>query len=299
MLMTGESTMFFDPEFTVVLRELMPWAGLFFRAITELGSELFYVALLLTSFWAFKKRESITVIFVLLFSIVSNYWLKTAIANPRPPETYHYPGVDPTNYSTPSGHSQNSATLFGWISAKVKIWWVFLVSIILTLLIGISRIYLGVHFLGDVLLGWLIGFLIVILLLYLQEPLNNFVAEQNYVHLYILLFVFGLAATVFSTYILPLPPGDNFGALGGLIMGIAIGLPLERRYVDFSVEAPEGQKWRLALRVIFGLILVLVIMVGLGSILPTTEVWLRALRYALATVTGLFIWPVIFTRIGL
>ncbi|TXT54394.1 MAG: conserved membrane protein of unknown function [Candidatus Thorarchaeota archaeon] len=291
--------MFFDPNFTLVLRELMPWAGLFFRAITELGSEIFYVVLILTSFWAFKKRGSIILVFVLLFSILSNYWLKVAIQNPRPDEIYHYEGVDPYNYSTPSGHAQNSATLFGWIAVKVRTWWMLLISTILTILIGISRIYLGVHFLGDVLLGWFVGFLIVVLLLYLEEPFKEFVSKHNYLHLYLLLFIFGLVATIFSTYVLPQPPEDNFGALGGLIMGIAIGLPLERRYVNFSTEAPNGQKWRLILRVIIGLLAVVTIMVGLGAILPTAEVWLRTIRYALATIVGLFIWPLIFTRISL
>ena len=98
---------------------------------------------------------------------------------------------------------------------------------------------------------------------------------------------------------LPEPPNDNFGSYGGLTMGLAIGLILENRYVGFSVEAPNGQKWRLALRVIIGLVLVIGIMIGLSPILPTTDLLLRSVRYFLIALMGVFIWPLIFKKANL
>ena len=139
--------MFFDPTLTLDLRNLLPWAGDLFKIISELGSATFFVVLILVGFWTFHKRESIIVAFVLVIAAVSNYWLKIAIANPRPDTSYWYEGVDPENYSTPSGHAQSSGTLYGWITGKVKTWWMLLISTVLTFLIGISRIYLGVHYL--------------------------------------------------------------------------------------------------------------------------------------------------------
>ena len=291
--------MFFDPELTNAFRDALPWAGLFFRFITELGSKTFYVALILFGFWVFKKKESILTAYVLLTSAVLNYFLKIAIAIERPPEIYWYEGVEATNYSTPSGHSQNSATLFGWFASKIKTWWIFICSMTLIILIGLSRVYLGVHYLGDVLLGWGIGILSVILLVLLEKPLGEFFSRYRDEYIFTILFLFGLGATLVTTNLLPLPPNDNFGQLGGLMMGLAIAIPLEKRFVGFSVEVKGGQKWRLVLRVIFGLILIFVIMIGLSPILPATDVWLRTIRYMLVTFVGAFVWPFIFDKIGL
>ncbi|MFW9844822.1 MAG: hypothetical protein ACFFEV_09620, partial [Candidatus Thorarchaeota archaeon] len=99
--------------------------------------------------------------------------------------------------------------------------------------------------------------------------------------------------------ILPAPPNDNFGNVGGFIMGLSIGLVLENRYVEFSVEAPSGQKWRLVLRVIIGLLLVLGFMFGASGLLPTTDIFLRTIRYFVVALLGVFIWPLIFKKANL
>jgi len=284
----------FDPTITTWLRTLVPWAGLLFALITELGSDIFYVVLVLTGFWAYKKKDSILVVWVLLISVLSNYWIKLAIANPRPPAMYWWPGADATNYSTPSGHAQNSAMLFGWLAVKAKRWWMYLIAIVMTVLIGISRVYLGVHYLADVLLGWALGLGLLAILLLAEKPLSKALSRYKVGYLYLALFLFGLAATLVSAYVLPQPPLDNFGALGGLTMGVAIGLFLENRFVNFTVEPAGGQKWRLVLRVVIGLVLVIATMVGLAPFLPTAQIWLRALRYALVAIVGAFVWPLIF-----
>ncbi len=291
--------MFFDPNYTLVLRELMPWAGALFSLITELGSDTFYIALILMGFWAFKKRESVIVGLVLITSLVLNYVLKLAIANPRPDPSYWYEDIEATNYSTPSGHAQNSATLFGWFGAKVKTWWMLTISIVLTILIGISRVYLGVHYLGDVLLGWGIGVVTVIVFLILERPITDKLSSVKQDYLYGVLALLGLVLLILLSYVVALPPGDDFGAIGGVMIGLAIGLALERRFVDFSVEPEGGKKWKLVVRVLIGLILVMVLLVGLKAIIPTEDVLLRAARYGLVTLVGIFVWPFIFKKLKL
>ena len=103
---------------------------------------------------------------------------------------------------------------------------------------------------------------------------------------------------VVSMLITP-PPGTNFGNLGGFTMGLAVAMPLERRFVDFSVEPYEGQRWRLALRVVIGLILVIATMLGLEPLLPTTDLWLRAIRYFAVSFVAIFVWPLIFKKANL
>jgi hypothetical protein len=237
-------------------------------------------------------------IFVLFTSILSNYWLKMAIANPRPSATYWYEGMAPEHYSTPSGHAQNSATLFGWLALKIKRGWVYAAALTLTLLIGISRVYLGVHYLGDILIGWGVGLMTAILLIFLEKPLTRFISEHKEEYFFIVLFLLGFGLMIVSMFLSP-PPGTNFGNLGGFTMGIAVALPLERRYVRFTVEPIDGQRWRLALRVIIGLLLVFVVMFGLEPLLPSDIMWLRAIRYFITSLVALFVWPAIFKRANL
>ncbi|MHA2396208.1 MAG: phosphatase PAP2 family protein [Candidatus Thorarchaeota archaeon] len=290
--------MLFDPGFTDVLRNILPGLGDLFFLITQLGGTLFYVVALLIAYWAYNKRGAIVLTYILIVSILSEYYLKVIIANDRPPASNWHPGVDPPNYSTPSGHSQNSATLYGWLTVKIKTWWMAVIAVIMVGLIGISRIYLGVHYLGDVLFGWGLGIVIVLLFVNLEKPARNYLSRYNTEHLLLVLLIVGFLLTLLAA-VLPQPPNDNLGAYGGLTMGLAIGLILEMRFVNFTTEPYEGQKWRLIPRVLIGLILVIGVMYGLTPILPSEEIWLRALRYSLVAVTGIFVWPAIFKRVNL
>jgi len=292
----------FDTLWTEAFRSLMPWAGLFFRVITELGSDYFYVALIIIGFWAVDKRASTVTAFVLIASVVSNYWLKITFRHPRPPSTNWLPGADASNYSLPSGHAQNSTTFWGWLGIKIKTWWMGVLSAVLIVLIGLSRIYIGVHWLGDVLSGWAVGLFLLIVLWRLEEPTRATLSKYNPNMLYLGLVVFGLVAMILTEFLSPVTivgSKDNFGANGGLIIGWSIGLVLERRYVNFEVTLKNGEKWRLALRGIIGLILVFVTMLGLSPMLPTDVYLLRAIRYALVAIVVAFVWPFLFEKLGL
>ena len=290
--------MFYDPVLIDVIRDTFPGLGDFFLLVTQLGSEIFFIVLLLIGYWTFNKRESLIATYVMVIAVLSNYWLKYIIANNRPPASYYLPGADYPNYSTPSGHSQYSATFYGWLTVRTKAWWIALIGIILTILIGISRIYIGVHFLGDVLMGWSVGTLTVIVFYYLEKPAREYLSKYKLEHLLLFVFFIGFVMLVVATF-LPAPPNDNFGNIGGLTMGLALGLVLEDKYVGFSVEAPVGQKWRLVLRVVIGLILVIGVMIGLSGILPTTDILLRSIRYFLTALMGVFVWPLIFKKVNL
>jgi membrane-associated phospholipid phosphatase len=290
--------MFFDPGIIDAIRNLLPGLGDFFMLVTQLGSEIFFIVLLLIGYWAFNKRESIIMTYVLIIAVLSNYWLKYIIANNRPPASYWLPGADPPNYSTPSGHSQYSATFYGWLTVRIKKWWIVLIGIILTFLIGLSRIYIGVHFLDDVLLGWGIGILIVIVFYYLEKPAREYLSKYKFEHLLLVVFFIGFVMLVIAA-MLPAPPNDNFGNIGGLTMGLALGLVLENHYVGFSTEIPDGKKWKLVLRIVIGLVLVIGVMIGLSGILPTEDILLRSIRYFLTALMGVFVWPLIFKKANL
>lgn len=291
--------MWFDPDITNYFRELLPWAGGMFSSITELGSSLFYILLILSAYWGYRKKESIIAIFVVLFAAISNYWLKVAIANPRPDPSYWYEGASEPNYSTPSAHAQASSTLYGWVSAKVKTWWALVISIALVTLIGLSRVYLGLHYIEDVLLGWGIGIASAIFLYYAIGPVSEFLSRFKSDYLYLTLFIFGFLVALILSILVPDAAGDNYGSIGGLTMGLAIGVPLERRYVNFEVEPADGKQWKKVVRVVLGLVIIVGLVLGLSPILPTSDVWLRTIRYTIVGIVGIFVWPLIFKKLNL
>ena len=282
-------------EITNFLKELLPALDDFFFLISQIGGEIFLIVLLLVLYWTHNKKDTVLASYILIAAIISNFWLKLVIANERPPSSIWHPSADPPNYSTPSGHAQNSATFYGWFTARTKTWWMTIIAIIMTVLIGISRVYIGVHFLGDVLLGWGIGIITVLLWIYLEEPARNFLSRYETESLLLVLMTIGFLMTLLAA-VLPPPPNDNFGAIGGLTIGFALGLILETRFVDFSNEPYDGQKWRLVLRVLFGLVFIIGVMAVLEPILPSEEIWLRTIRYSLIALTGVFVWPAIFKR---
>lgn len=89
--------------------------------------------------------------------------LKEIFARERPPLTFHLLTVKTLSF--PSGHAMMSSVVYltqGALLAKVQLnrnlrVYILLVAIILVFLIGISRIYLGVHYPTDVLAGWSVG----------------------------------------------------------------------------------------------------------------------------------------------
>ena len=292
---------FFDVFWTVVLRDAIPWATPIFSAVTQLGSANFYVAMIAIGYWTLDKRASRRAAFLLLTSSYMNYWLKVIIRNPRPPSSNWLLGTEATNYSLPSGHAQTSTTIWGWLSLKSRKAWILALSLALIIIIGLSRIYIGVHWLGDVIFGWVVGTLLLITALRVEDWASTISSRYGENALYIGFIILGIVSIFLTESLLPVNitgMEDNFGGNGGFMIGLGVGLILERKYVNFEV-IESGDRLRGVLRIVLGLSLVIIVLFGLVPILPSNFYWLRATRYALSAITALFIWPYIFTRLNL
>ncbi len=136
--------------------------------VSFLGSAITLITLSLASIFLVKdKKYSKLIILNLVLSFILNKILKLIIARPRPPRLRL---VIENGYSFPSGHSMVSFAFYGFLiylinknikNKKIKYPLIVLLSLLI-LLIGISRIYLGVHYVTDVLGGYIIGLIYLI-----------------------------------------------------------------------------------------------------------------------------------------
>ena len=131
--------------------------------ITTLGSAYIILPLCLILIIVFWKRIEATAISInLIISFLANQILKRIVARPRPTE---YRIVEELGYSFPSGHSMVGMAFYGLliylIYRKVKNpyikWTSCILLTILIFLIGLSRVYLGVHYASDVIAGFCIS----------------------------------------------------------------------------------------------------------------------------------------------
>lgn len=105
----------------------------------------------------------------LFFHTPRPYWLSTEV---------RALAVEPT-FSMPSGHAQNAVCFWGYAAALVRRWWFLALAGVLIVLTGVSRVVLGVHFPGDVIVGWALGAAILIAFLILEGPVGAWLGRRT------------------------------------------------------------------------------------------------------------------------
>jgi undecaprenyl-diphosphatase len=137
-----------------------------FTALGGVGVQALITAAMAGSLWlAGKRRAALMVLLAIGGGITLSLLLKGAFDRPRPELVPH--GSYTYTSSFPSGHSMTAAVTYLTLGAllmrlvpqkALKIYF-FLLAVLLTLLVGLSRVYLGVHWPSDVLAGWTAGFI--------------------------------------------------------------------------------------------------------------------------------------------
>lgn len=154
------------------------------KFVTNFGGAIFLVVLTITLFILIKnKKIGISILSNLVIITILNQLLKKILQRPRPTE---FRIVEETGYSFPSGHSMVSMAFYGYliyliykyVKNKYVKWSSIVLLSILICSIGISRIYLGVHYTSDVLGGFLIS--ISYLIIYISAT-NKFLIEKRFV----------------------------------------------------------------------------------------------------------------------
>ena len=274
--------------------------------ITLFGEETLFIVLALVFFWCIDKKRGFYLLFSCFTGTVCIQFLKMTFRIPRPWV------LDPnftivesareaaTGYSFPSGHTQCAAGLWGGIARSAKKRAVQIGGTALVLLVGFSRMYLGVHTPLDVLVSLAIA-LVVIFALY-------FVVYQGFDKPKRMYFACGvlLAATVANLLFVSLYPFpadvDLVNLANGqktawqmlaLAIGVCIIYPLDRYWIKFETKAVW---WAQILKLVIGVGLVLAVRVLLKT--PLNNLFGinigAAVRYFLIVVVAGVLWPMTF-----
>jgi hypothetical protein len=224
------------------------------------------------------------------------------------------------SYGIPSTHASNTLAVWGLIAARVRKWWMWVLTVLLLLLIGLSRLYLGVHFPQDLLGGWLLG--LVVLLLFLRYE-NRFIAwwRGNSSGRQITLgFVFSVALMLIGLLTVWLISGvsdptawagfategrdvSHYVTLGGFLFGAVMGVVWMGKYARFQMEGSILQR---AARYVLGTVGLFIVYLGLDALFallaPDASLLgylLRYIRYACVPLWAVFGAPWVFIKIGL
>ena len=158
--------------FTLFLQSLGGWLEFPMQAFTFLGNELFFLLIMPALYWSIDPIIGFRAGMMLILSGGLNSCFKILFHSPRPfwMDARVEAMTSEVSFGLPSGHSQNSAAIWGMLAASEKKKWTTIIILVIVFFIGLSRIYLGVHFVRDVLSGWLVGGLIILLYLKLEKP---------------------------------------------------------------------------------------------------------------------------------
>ena len=152
------------------------------KFITNLGGAIFLIILTIILLISIKnKKIGLSIFSNLAIITILNQLLKRILQRPRPTE---YRIIEETGYSFPSGHSMISMAFYGYliyliykyVENKYVKWILISLLSVLICLIGVSRIYLGVHYTSDVLGGFLIS--ISYLVIYISA-VNKFLVKKR------------------------------------------------------------------------------------------------------------------------
>ena len=294
-------------DWIIAIQALGSWLELPMEFFTFLGQEDFVFLVLPLIYWSVDARLGLQVAFILVTSNYLNSIVKILFAAPRP--YWVSTGVEPfsveTTFGAPSGHAQNAAALWGVLAAGVNRPWAWIAALVLAFLIGFSRLYLGMHFVHDVFMGWLIGLAILFAFLRLWDPVAAWLKTRTLGQqvliasgMSLLMIMVGvLAITPLNAYVFPAAWTNNALRAGplpdpvsiegiftsaGSLFGLAAGAAWIASRGGYQTAGPLEKR---ALRYVIGLIGIMILWFGLGEVFPRGEtvvpLLLRYLRYSL------------------
>ena len=301
------------------------------QLITFTGSTEFFLLILPALYWLGNRRLGVRMAILLLVSIVLGSILKITAHGPRPywiDTRVQLLAGEELTFGLPSIHTINAMVMWPLLAHYLERAWAWLIALLLILLAGVARVYLGVHFPSDVIGGWLIGTILLLIWWFRSEAIGGWFTRRTpleqgmiAVTLSVTIVLLGaLARLAVAAWWDPLAgwpalwPQESERlllafSLGDIVTaaatfaGMVVGLLLCRRQGSF---ATDGSAIQLIARYLLGVVGVLIFWKGLDllfALLAQDESTLGyALRYIRYSLIGFWIFglaPLLFVRLRL
>lgn len=239
--------MFWESELIAWLQQFSsPPLNLFFYLITLLGERGFFIIILALIYWCIDKEFGFAFFNVYLLGSVANEGVKYIFKRPRP--YIKYDGkirsiiTKTGGYSFPSGHSQSisnisTQTIIYVDKRKNRIRYG-IICFLIVFLVMLSRIYLGQHYITDVLAGCVSGTIYALLFgKFYQSVIYKFRYK-----IYCYLLPIGILLALFFTFF----GSRNFISaveVCGALAGFSSGFALEHKYVNYNPRSDKYFKY--------------------------------------------------------
>lgn len=262
--------------------------GWFFGAISLLGTAKAIAVVFALVFWISGRRLAYGLLGIILLATATDVLIWTLFPVPRPHDPQIIIRAKPGVPSFPSGHTVTATTLWGTLSAFGQI--PIAVAIAIVAGVMISRLYLGVHYLADLLGGVTIGLILVVAYQRLWPRILRWFSGRPFIFFLILALSAPIAAF----------PSTSFSPRGweifGAALGVGIGMPLEYWYVHYTPTKIPLRKQMLKLAI------------GLGGMAASAfmprfiggnGLALDAVTFAIVSFWAVFLAPALFAYMGL
>ncbi|HLB72352.1 MAG: phosphatase PAP2 family protein [Candidatus Methanoperedens sp.] len=279
----------FNENINIYLQSLgNPAADRFFIAITSAGSQPVYFLLATLIFWCFSKQTGIRLMYVVLFSASLSIFAKNLFAMPRPPEYLHK--IQENGFGFPSGHAQVSSGCWGYLGWKIRDFFV-IIAAVMIISISLSRVYLGVHYAGDVLGGIIFGLFIAFVFLRAELKVENILKKLDNRSK----FFFALIPPVILVVLAALQQNllENQIEIGLVMGSVGAGYLLEEKYVRLQDVKDNIKKLK---RSLIGISLLLIVYFILKLLLSLNPIFIF-FEYAVMGLASVLMAPLVFSRL--
>jgi membrane-associated phospholipid phosphatase len=262
-----------------------------FRIFSLLGDTWGILLVVGLAFWLFGRRTMYALVGIVVVGAATKLFLSDFfnVSRPEGPGIMVYEHLEVGSF--PSGHVYEAVGPWGLLYALgcVPLW----VPALIAALVGLGRLYLGTHYLADVLAGIAFGVLLVWLYAKAWPPVQAWLRERGWAF-YATLAVVVIGGTL--AWMTTVGAHPRRYEVFGLILGAAVGLPLEYRFLRYE---PGRDAWATRIgKVLIGLLGVAACLLWDRS-RPEDALLLGILTAGLATLWAILGAPALFAVLGL
>jgi hypothetical protein len=280
----------FSENTNIFFRDIgTPFLDIIFKVLTVIGSQPVYLFISLLIFWCYERKMGIRVIYVILFSGYIALLAKTLFGMPRPPDYLHK--VTENEFGFPSGHALVSSGFWGYMGLRIRNSRMIIPGAIAVFLVSLSRIYLGVHYPGDIVGGVVFGLTVAFVFYKGETGVTSIFEKQDRTTKYLIALFLPLSLVLIGSL-----QGDlvkEHIELGLLMASIGVGYLLEEEKIRFP---DTKNKKQLMKRAIIGIIILGLIFV-VSEILSLAYPVFTYVKYVLLGFSSVYVVPLVFTKL--